>query len=95
MERRLTIDEGSRPNFPRHVKLHFNKQRGEWVILAPERVLVPDETALEVLRLCDGKATVATIIDELKRKYDAPREVIGKDVTDLLQGLADKGFIAA
>ena len=93
-ERRL-LDEGSVPNFPRHVKFRFNEQRKQWVILAPEKVLVPDETAVEVLKLCDGKASVAGIVDALAAKFAAPREMIGKDVTELLQDLSDKGVIVA
>jgi len=93
-ERRI-LEEASVPNFPRHVKFRFNEQRGQWVILAPEKVLVPDETAVEVLKLCDGKASVATIVDALAAKFAAPRDVIGKDVTELLQDLSDKGVIVA
>ena len=73
----------------------FNKQRDQWVMLAPERLLVPDETSVEVLRLVDGETTVAEIVALLAEKYAAPHEVIAKDVTGLLQGLADKGFIVA
>jgi pyrroloquinoline quinone biosynthesis protein D len=93
MSERIIINEESAPNFAPHVRFRYNKQRDQWVVLAPERLLVPDETSVEILKLLDGKATVATIADELAQKYNAPREVIGKDVTALLQGLADKGFI--
>ena len=94
MTDRVLIDEDSIPKFPVHVKLRFNKQREQWVVLAPERLLVPDETSLEILQHCDGEVSVSGIVDVLADKYDAPRETIGKDVIDLLQGLADKGFIA-
>ena len=35
------------------------------------------------------------IVDALAAKFSAPREVIGKDVTEMLQGLSDKGVIVA
>jgi pyrroloquinoline quinone biosynthesis protein D len=54
---------------------------------------VPDETSLEILQHCDGEVSVSGIVDVLAEKYAAPREIIGKDVIKLLQGLADKGFI--
>ncbi len=94
MTDRVLIDEDSVPKLPVHVKLRFNEQREQWVVLAPERLLVPDETSLEILQHCDGEVSVSGIVDVLADKYDAPRETIGKDVIDLLQGLADKGFIA-
>ncbi len=51
---RAIVEGGSLPRLPRHVKLRFDKARERWVVLAPERVLMPDETALEVLQRCDG-----------------------------------------
>lgn len=83
------------PAFPRHVKFHFNKQREQWVILAPERLLVPDETSVEILQMCDGKVSVDAIVGKLVEKYNAPHDVILNDVTRMLQDLADKGFLVA
>ena len=95
MTDRVLISEESVPRLYPHVKLRFNKQRNQWVVLAPERLLVPDEVSVEILQKCDGEASVSVIVEALAEKYSAPREVIGKDVTELLQGLADKGFILA
>ena len=78
---------------PRHAKLRFDETRKVWVILAPERVLAPDEIAVEVLQLCDGARSVADVIDALVLKYTAPREAIAADVIAMLQDLADKGFL--
>ena len=58
---------------PRHAKLKFDETRQVWVILAPERVLAPDEIAVEVLKLCDGVRSVADMIDLLAAKYAADR----------------------
>ena len=90
---KVVIEAVSVPVFPRHVKFHFNKQREQWVILAPERLLVPDETSVEILRLCDGVMSVNGIVGKLVEKYNAPHDVILKDVTAMLQDLADKGFL--
>jgi hypothetical protein len=38
---------------------------------------------------------VEEIAEALAKDYAAPVEVILKDVTELLQGLADKGYIKA
>lgn len=92
-QRGMTIAETSRPVLPRHVKLRFDETRQVWVILAPERVLAPDDTAVEILQLCDGAVDVAAIIDNLTAKYTAPRDAIGADVIAMLQDLADKGFL--
>ena len=46
-----------------------------------------------MLKLCDGKRTVEDIVEALAKEYSAPADVIRADVLDLLQGLADKGYI--
>lgn len=91
--RTLKVSLDSRPILPRHAKLRFDETRQVWVILAPERVLAPDQIAVEVLKLCDGLRSVATMIDLLAEKYLAPRDEIGTDVMAMLQDLADKGFL--
>ncbi len=91
--RNISVSEASRPVLPRHAKLRFDETRKVWVILAPERVLAPDEIAVEVLQLCDGARNVADVIDTLVLKYAAPREAIAADVIAMLQDLADKGFL--
>src|SRR5262245_35028633 len=78
--RNISVSETSRPVLPRHARLKFDETRQVWVILAPERVLAPDEIAVEVLQLCDGQRSVADLVDMLVAKYAAPREAISTDV---------------
>jgi len=92
---RLIVQGETRPFLPTYLKLRHDAGRGRWVLLAPERILTPDETAVAVLKLCDGKRTVEEITEALAKDYAAPVDVIRKDVLELLQGLADKGYIKA
>jgi pyrroloquinoline quinone biosynthesis protein D len=91
--RNISVTEASRPILPRHAKLRFDETRQRWVILAPERVLAPDEIAVEVLQLCDGARNVDAIVDTLATKYAADRTAIMADVIAMLQDLADKSFL--
>jgi pyrroloquinoline quinone biosynthesis protein D len=91
--RNITVSKTSRPRLPRHAKLKFDETRQRWVILAPERVLAPDEIAVEVLQLCDGVRSDDQMIEQLAEKYAADRDAIGTDVIAMLQDLADKGFL--
>ncbi len=84
----------ARPHLPRGVRLVHNEAQGGFVLLAPERVFKADAIAAEILKRCTGEATVAQIVDDLVRTYQAPRERIAADVTQLLQGLADKKLLA-
>lgn len=95
MNQPVLIGEASVPRLPRHVKMRFDETRQRWVVLAPERLLVPDDIAIEILRLCDGVATVAGIATALSEKYGAPRDEVARDVVEMLQDLADKGVLAA
>jgi len=91
----LLIGSASVPALPRHIKLRHDTARNRWMILAPERVLMPDPIALDILHLCDGQRSVAAIAEALASQYAAPYERILTDVTNLLQDLADKGVIRA
>ncbi len=90
-----TIGEASVPALPAGVKLQQDKQREQWIIQAPERVFVLDPIALEIIKRCDGAASVAAIVDALAESFKAPRETILADVLALLQDLADKNVVAA
>ena len=76
--------------FAPHVRFRFDETRQAWVVLAPERLLLPDKQAVEILQLIDGERGVDNVIDELVRRYEAPREVIASDVVKMLQDLVDK-----
>ncbi len=92
---RLIVNQETRPHLPAYLKLRHDAGRGRWVLLGPERILTPDETAVAVLKLCDGNRTVEKITEALAKDYAAPVDVIRKDVLEMLQGLADKGYIKA
>ncbi|MBV9859674.1 MAG: pyrroloquinoline quinone biosynthesis peptide chaperone PqqD [Alphaproteobacteria bacterium] len=84
------VDGGSILRFPPHVKFRFDETRQAWIVLAPERLLLPDDTAVEVLKLVDGGRDVDRIVDALAATFDAPREEIAEDVIPMLQDLVDK-----
>jgi pyrroloquinoline quinone biosynthesis protein D len=88
--RRVTVEGATVLRFAPHAKFRFDDARQAWIVLAPERLLMPDEQAVEILRLVDGERGVDTIIDELVRRYEAPRQVIAGDVVAMLQDLVDK-----
>jgi pyrroloquinoline quinone biosynthesis protein D len=91
---RPTVAADTVPRLPRHVKLRHDKARDRWLILVPERVLVPDDTAVAVLSRVDGARSVRDIANDLAQTYQAPVDVILADSVALLQDLADKGFLA-
>jgi pyrroloquinoline quinone biosynthesis protein D len=87
------IADEARPRLPRGVRLTHNEAHGGWVLLAPERIFKADAIAVEILKRCTGEATLASIVDDLARTFNAPRERIHADVCKLLAGLAEKKLL--
>ncbi len=82
------------PAFRRGVKFRFDTVRDAWIVLAPERLFLPDAPAVEVLKLVDGTRSLGAIVDDLCTRFDAPRDVVLTDVAAMAQDLADKGVLS-
>jgi pyrroloquinoline quinone biosynthesis protein D len=85
--------EAAVPVFATGVKFRFDTVRNAWIVLAPERLFLPDEQAVEILKLVDGTRSLGAIIDDLATHFAAPRDLIAGDVATMLQDLADKGVL--
>ncbi|MHA7065227.1 PqqD family peptide modification chaperone [Azospirillum argentinense] len=82
------------------VMLRQDRVRGHWQLLGPERVLILDEVALEVVRAVTARprtgqppVTVGTAVEVLAAQFDAPRDEIAADVLELLGDMIAKGFL--
>jgi pyrroloquinoline quinone biosynthesis protein D len=93
MSERPQVHDDAAPALARGVKLRFDKARDAWVLLAPEKVLMPDQIAIAILKRCDGKAKVTEIIEDLAVTFSADRHQVAGDVRAFLQDLADKGML--
>jgi pyrroloquinoline quinone biosynthesis protein D len=91
---RPEVHDEAVPALARGVRLRFDKARDAWILLAPEKVLMPDQIAVEILKRCDGKAQVGAIVDDLATTFSADRAQVATDVRAFLQDLADKGMLA-
>ena len=81
------------PRLAGFVRMAFDEVRERWILQAPERVLVLDETSKEILDLCDGKVSTAAIVSRLASDYDAPVDMIEHDVLAVLQLLDEKKLL--
>jgi pyrroloquinoline quinone biosynthesis protein E len=87
------IGPDSRPAFARYARLHEDRARGRTVALAPERAYELDPIGVIVLSAIDGRISIRDLSAKLAQQYAAPVETIARDVTKLLQGLADKRLL--
>ena len=90
MSARPVADIGSTPRLPRHVRLHFDRVRGQWALLSPEKVLWPDEISLAILQLCDGVRSVGAIAQTLAKEYEAEPADVADDVMAFVQDWSDR-----
>jgi pyrroloquinoline quinone biosynthesis protein D len=82
-----------KPRLPRGVRLKYDETRGEWLLLAPERVIKADAIAVAILQRCDGTATIGAIVDDLARQFTADHARVDADVRALLSELAAKRMV--
>ncbi len=81
------------PSLPRGVRLHYDRVRETWVLLAPERAVMLDSVGQAILSEIDGHRTFGEIIDDLARVYDAPAEKIAADSAGFLAALRARLFL--
>ena len=86
-------DEDAKPRLPKGVRLRHDQARGEWLLLAPERILKADTIAIEILKRCTGERTIRDIVDDLAAVDAADRARIATDVRALLAELAAKRML--
>lgn len=79
------------PRLADGVRLHWDKVRDRHVLLYPEGALVLNQTAVDVLELCDGERSVDAIADALSARYSGAD--VRDDVAELLAAIAERGLV--
>jgi pyrroloquinoline quinone biosynthesis protein D len=82
-----SIDESARPRLAPHVRMRFDAARGQHALLSPETVWVVNDTGAAIVKLCDGRRTVAEIQTDLQSRYE---QVADGDVHRFLADLVAK-----
>jgi coenzyme PQQ biosynthesis protein PqqD len=83
-----------RPRLAAKARLRFDRQTERFLLLYPEKGLVLNPTAADILRLCTGEHTVDAIVERLAEKYTTrPRQAMEREVTDFLRTMADRGLV--
>ena len=82
------------PRLKPGVRLHFDRVRDRWVLLAPERVVELDEAARAVLEQVNGIASLPVIAAALAAEFDADAAEIETDADGLLRDLWAKGHVS-
>ncbi|KJZ18214.1 pyrroloquinoline quinone biosynthesis peptide chaperone PqqD [Loktanella sp. S4079] len=81
------------PVIPRGVRIHWDRVREKWVLLAPERAVALDPIGHAILSEVDGQCSFGSITSQLAEKYGAPRDQIAADAGEFLRGLMNRRFL--
>ncbi|MDF5758091.1 pyrroloquinoline quinone biosynthesis peptide chaperone PqqD [Spongiactinospora sp. TRM90649] len=86
----MSAAPGWRPRLRRAIMLRHDPVRGKDLLVMPERIVVLNEEAAAVVRLCDGDRTVTAIADELGAAWPgAPVD----DVAEFLTRIKGEGWV--
>lgn len=89
----MSLTAVSIPRLARHVRFKFDHARNCHVLLAPERVIMPDPIAIAILECCDGNTSVGDIAEFLASRYQAQLDSVLVDCLEMLNDLANKSMI--
>ena len=83
-----------KPRLSSKARLRWDKVEKRHMLVFPEAALLLNETAAEILKLCDGERTIEQIVATLAQQFvGADRTVIADEVTDLLTRLRTRGLL--
>ncbi|HEX6433356.1 MAG TPA: pyrroloquinoline quinone biosynthesis peptide chaperone PqqD [Gemmatimonadales bacterium] len=86
----IAVRSTNRPYLARQARMEWDPAREQHVLLAPEGVLVLNQTGATILGLCDGERTVVEIVEELRGRYS---HVADDEVRNFLARLVDKRWV--
>ena len=81
----------NRPRLVDGARLQYDDVRDEHLLLVPEGAVRLNETAAQVLELCDGRRSLDEIAAALSQRYSGA--VVGADVRELVGGLVEHGLV--
>jgi len=86
----------ARPRLAAKARLRYDRKSTRYMLLYPERGLVLNPTAADIVQLCTGEHTVEAIVQRLAEKYTSqPREAIAQEVQTFLDVMAARGLVHA
>ncbi len=83
-----------RPRLAPKARLRWDEVEKRYMLVFPEAALMLNETAPEILKLCDGQHTVEGIVDSLAQRFTGiDRKIIDEDVTSFLTRMKARGLL--
>ena len=86
----MALTSASRPRLWKFARVQFDEARQRSVLQYPEGAVLLNDTAAEILALCDGSRTIAEIATTLHERYGTD---VLDDVQTYLSQLADRELV--
>lgn len=87
-----SVDAASRPLLGRGFRLQWEAAQNAYVLLFPEGMIKLNASAGEILKRCDGQATVAEITADLEKAFATPG--LANDVMAFVAMARDKQWLS-
>ena len=78
------------PKLRRMYRLQWEPAQSSWVLLFPEGLVKLNPSATEILRRCDGVATIDSVVEELQVLFETPG--LHAEVVGFLARAQDRGW---
>src|SRR5260370_26920453 len=92
---RLEVSAASVLRLAPHIVFRFDDTRQRWIMMAPERLMLPDEQAVQIPQLVGGETGLRPLIHPPATPHThAPRQLVPPHLTPLLPELAHQGWLA-
>lgn len=85
------VADDTRPRLAQMFRLQFEPAQECWVLLYPEGLVKLNGPASEILKRCDGKASVAQITNDLEQAFGQPD--LRGDVDEFMTDALARGWI--
>lgn len=86
----ILISDTNRPILASKARVKWDPVRQKHLLLFPEGLLVLNQTAHEIITMCNGKNKVITIVNSLGDKY---KTHVDADIRELLSRLVEKRLL--
>ncbi len=86
----ILISDTNRPILASKARVKWDPVRQKHLLLFPEGLLVLNQTAHEIITMCNGKNKVITIVNSLGDRY---KTHVDTDIRELLSRLVEKRLL--
>ena len=73
------------PLLSEHLRMQYAPAQSVWMLHSPEGAMQLNDSSAEIMRRCDGKHTVAAIVNELEELFET------EGIAPQVQSLIDEG----